>query len=233
MLIEGFKRAYRQALAVDNETPRVVDFVRRAISGIDRPLILDVGCGYGRTLRALRAAGLGATGVDVNPTIVQHNRLDGLDCVLPDEFMQRGSMADVIVMSHVVEHFAPHALLTFIDDYLAHLKPGGFLVLATPLASDRFFDDFDHVRPYQPLGFLMVYGAGEAQVQYRGKHQLELVDLWFRRSPFGAAFARGLYIRSWTSRWLQLANLAGVAAYWGSGGLIGRTTGWVGMFCKR
>jgi SAM-dependent methyltransferase len=231
-MIDVLKDWYRRILAVDNETPRVVAFVRRACAGLDSPVILDVGCGYGRTLRALRSEGLTTLGIEINPLIVEQNRLDGLDCVLPEQFRASGITADIILMSHVVEHFEPRALLTFMDDYLGYLRPGGFLVVATPLASDRFFDDFDHVRPYQPLGFLMVYGAGDAQVQYRGKHRLELVDLWFRRSPYSIAFGRGHYVRAWTSPFLKLINLCGALSFRGSGGLLGVTTGWLGLFKK-
>jgi len=231
-MIEYLKQAYRKALSVDNETPRISAFVRRATAGVERPVVLDVGCGYGRTLRALNATGIEALGIDVNPEIVAHNVRDGLDSCTPEEFRARGMTADVIVMSHVVEHFEPRRLLGFMDDYLGYLRPGGHLVVVTPLASNRFFDDFDHVKPYQPLGIAMVYGVGDAQVQYRGKHRLELVDLFFRRSPFAVAFARGLYVRSWTSRWLQLANLAGALTFRASGGLIGRTTGWAGLYRK-
>jgi SAM-dependent methyltransferase len=231
-MIDLLKDLYRQILAVDNETPRVVAFVRRACAGIDHPVILDIGCGYGRSLRALRSVGLHALGIEINPQIVEQNRLDGLECLLPEEFRARGVSADVILMSHVVEHFEPRALLSFVDDYLACLRPGGFLVIVTPLMSDRFFDDFDHVRPYQPLGFQMVYGAGTAQVQFRGMHRLELVDLWFRRSPRGLAFARGHYIRSWTSPILKMINLGGALSFRVTGGLLGRTTGWLGLFKK-
>lgn len=229
---DGLKELYRRAIAVDNETPRMLAFVRRATDGVARPLVLDVGCGYGRTLRALKSAGIDALGIDVNAEIVASNIRAGFDACLPEAFRARGLTADVIVMSHVVEHFEPSRLLAFMDDYLDYLRPGGHLVLATPLANERFFDDFDHVRPYQPLGFAMVYGSGDAQVQYRGKHRLVLVDLFFRRSPFAVAFARGLYVRSWTSRWLQLANLAGALTFRASGGLIGRTTGWAGLYRK-
>ena len=229
---DGLKELYRRAISVDNETPRLLAFVRRATDGVARPLVLDVGCGYGRTLRALKAAGIDALGIDVNAEIVASNLRAGFDACTPDEFRARGMTADVIVMSHVVEHFEPRRLLAFIDDYLVYLRPGGHLVLVTPLASNRFFDDFDHVKPYQPLGIAMVYGVGDAQVQYRGKYRLELVDLWFRRSPFGVAFARGLYVRCWTSPWLQLANLAGALAFRASGGLFGRTTGWAGLYRK-
>jgi SAM-dependent methyltransferase len=235
-MLESVKSVYRSLLAVDQESPKVLSYVRRALGEGGRNAqgtVLDVGCGYGRTLRLLKSAGIEATGVDINSEIVTHNRNAGLACCSPAEFAESNQLVDVIVMSHVVEHFAPHELLEFINGYLDRLRPGGFLVIATPLASDRFFDDFDHVRPYQPVGFSMVFGAGGAQVQYRSRHRLEMVDLWFRRSPFSVAFARGLYLRCWTTRWLQAINLGGALLFRVSGGLIGRTTGWVGSFCKR
>lgn len=231
-MIEQLKIAYRRALSIDQETPRVLEFVRRSVVGVAQPVILDVGCGYGRTLRALQEAGLPAIGIDVNPDIVRRNVQDGLQCCLPEDFRLRKLTADVVVMSHVVEHFAPRELLAFMDEYLGYLRPEGFLVIATPLLSDRFFDDFDHIRPYQPLGFSMVFGPRGAQVQYRGKHQIELIDIWFRRSPLGVVFARGLYFRTWSSRWLQLINLTGALLFRLALGRIGRTTGWAGVFRK-
>lgn len=228
----SIRAAYRDILAVDNETPRVLDFVRRASVEISRPVVIDVGCGYGRTLRSLNAAGIDAVGIDVNAEIVARNRNAGLVCYLPDEFRSLNLRADVLVMSHVVEHFTPRELLDFMNEYLDCLRPDGFLVIATPLMGNRFFDDFDHVRPYQPQGFGMVFGSGGAQVQYQGRHRLELVDLWFRRSPFTSIFARGLYVRSWSSPWVQFQNLMGALLFRLSCGLLGRLTGWVGLFRK-
>ena len=231
-MIELLKLMYRKTLAVDHESRKVVSHVCLALEGKMDGTVIDVGCGFGRTLRLLKVAGIDATGIDINPEIVAHNRRDGLVCLSPEEFVDQHRLVDVLIMSHVVEHFNPRDLLIFIDTYLSCLRPGGCLVIATPLASDRFFDDFDHIRPYQPLGLSMVFGENQAQVQFRGKHRLKLVDLWFRRSPFAIAFARGLYIRSWTSRWVQLTNLFGAIAFRLSGGLIGRTTGWVGLYRK-
>ena len=67
--IESAKSIYRRILAADNETPRVLEFVRRGMTGRYDGLVLDVGCGYGRTLRGLKAAGLRAIGIVVNPEI--------------------------------------------------------------------------------------------------------------------------------------------------------------------
>lgn len=231
-MIEFLKLTYRKILAIDHESPKVVSHVCRALEGKMNGTVVDVGCGFGRTLRFLKAAGIEAIGVDINPEIVAHNRRDGLACLSPEEFFGQHRLADVVIMSHVVEHFSPQELFIFMESYLNLLRSGGCLLIATPLMSDRFFDDFDHIRPYQPIGLSMVFGSGSAQVQYRSQHRLELVDLWFRRSPYAIAFARGLYLRTWTSRWIQMTNFFLAITFRFSGGLIGRTTGWVGLYRK-
>jgi predicted SAM-dependent methyltransferase len=65
-------------------------------------------------------------------------------------------------MSHVIEHFSPKDLIPFLDDYLDRLKVGGRLVIAIPLLTPYFYDDFDHVKPYHPMGILMVFCADRA-----------------------------------------------------------------------
>ena len=40
----SIKAAYREILAVDNETPRVPDFVRRVSVEISRHLVIDTRC---------------------------------------------------------------------------------------------------------------------------------------------------------------------------------------------
>src|SRR5437588_11052930 len=114
--------------------------------------VLDVGCGYGRLLALVKAAGFEVTGVEINAEIVAANRKAGLSCISADEFKTSNDRYDVMLMAHVIEHFAPADLLHFMDIYLDRLKPGGRLVIATPLMSDYFYDDFDHIRPYQPAG---------------------------------------------------------------------------------
>ena len=55
-------------------------------------------------------------------------------------------------MSHVIEHFAPSDLLVFMDGYIDLLRPGGHLIIATPLMSPYFYDDFDHIKPLSTSG---------------------------------------------------------------------------------
>jgi hypothetical protein len=135
-------------------------------------------------------------------------------------------------MSHVIEHFGPAELLSFMDGYLDRLKPGGWLVIATPLMSDYFYDDFDHIRPYQPAGIQMVFGEGAPQVQYYSRNKLALRELWFRRSPKRISYARARYLPA-PSRWALLAlDLVAAAAFLLSARLFGTINGWIGVFEK-
>lgn len=224
--------AYRALVAADAESPAVVEMVIGALQG-KAALVVDVGCGYGRYLRLLGEHGVDAVGVEVNAAIVEKNNAAGLRCMTPEQFDASGQSARVLLMAHVIEHFAPRDLLTFMDRWLERLEPGGELVIATPLESPHFFDDFDHVKPYHPEGLQMVFGGTEAQVQYWSKHRLELVDVVFRRSPWRATLTRALY-RGGPGAWpWYLANTLAAVAFRLTFGLLGRKTGWIGRFRKR
>ncbi len=230
-MLEWLRALHRRSLDQGGEGPMLVDAIRAGCHGAGAR-VLDVGCGYGRNLRALRAAGIAATGVEINPAIVAANRRDGLDCVGVDEFDSAEGMFEVILMAHIIEHFAPSDLLKFIDHYLDRLAVGGRLVIATPLMSKYFYDDFDHVKPYQPAGLMMVFGAGSAQVQYYARNRLKLVDLRFRRAPLRISYARSRYVRTPVRFALMAADLACGAAFFLTAGIIGRTDGWIGVFEK-
>jgi SAM-dependent methyltransferase len=225
------KRAYVELISPDPETPILLSFVRRALA-LQPGRVVDIGCGYGRLLRPLHESGCDVLGVEANGTIAAANRAAGLPCVSPGEFLSSGEAASVMVMSHLIEHFAPKALLAFMDQHLDLLLEGGHLVIATPLLTPHFFDDFDHVRPYHPDGIEMVFGARPAQVQYASRNVLQLSDLEFRRSPWRATLARGLHLRVPSRRILQLANAMSALAFRGTFGWIGQKSGWIGLFRK-
>ena len=99
---------YTRLVNVDVETPRVLALVGLALK--DRNgLVVDVGCGYGRYLRPLSARGVEALGVEVNAAIVEKNNAEGLRCMTPEQFEASGTKARVLLMAHVIEHFAPRA----------------------------------------------------------------------------------------------------------------------------
>ena len=67
---------------------------------------------------------------------------------------QNKGQYDVLVMSHIIEHFQYQDLIKFIESYLGCLKTGGLLLIATPVMNPSFYDDFDHVKPYTHIGIL-------------------------------------------------------------------------------
>lgn len=215
---------------IRNEEKRLLKF----ISFLDlKPgqKILDIGCGYGRYLTLLGLNGFEVVGIDLNKDIVDANVKAGLKCIHESEFNKTHDLYDVLLMSHVIEHFNPESLLKFMDTYLNRLKKGGYLIIATPLFTPYFYIDFDHVKPYYPTGINMVLGNKNDQVQYYSKNKIELVDIWFRRGPFRLFFFRSLYVKSFNKIPFILDMLL-ILLFRLTFGLMGRTTGWMGLYKK-
>jgi SAM-dependent methyltransferase len=226
-------RTYRKAVTFDSEVRAILRFVGSACAGQPKSCrVLDVGCGYGRNLRPLQAAGFQVTGVDANPEVVKANCSAGLSCVTSEQFAGVRDTYDVILMSHVIEHFTPLDLVRFMDGYLDRLRPEGRLVIATPLLTPYFYDDFDHVKPYHPIGLMMVFGGDRAQIRYYARNRLVLENIWMRRSPLLLMHTRGRYLSGWRSRPRQVVEFASALAFRASLGWIGQPTGWVGIFRK-
>jgi SAM-dependent methyltransferase len=218
-------------MSCDGETDKLLAMLRRHCDQNSR--ILDVGCGYGRNLRALRDAGFSnITGVEKNQKIVEFVRQDGYICFGLEDFAQSSESFDVILMSHVIEHFSPEDLLIFMDAYLDRLVPKGRLLIATPLLGDCFYDDFDHVKPYLPTGILHVFGQSAAQVQFYSRNRLELCDLWFRRGYHKFVNYRSAYLKTPMTLPLQVLNLLSALFFRASFGRVGKVDGWIGIFKK-
>lgn len=142
--------------------------------------VLDVGCGRGEFLDLLRAKGVSATGVDLNPEMVEACLARGLDVsggdalgaleALPDE-----SLGGLIAIQ-VIEHLEPAYLSQFLQTAYFKLRPGGRMVLETinPACWVAFFEsyirDLTHVRPIHPETLqymLQASGFGSVELMYR------------------------------------------------------------------
>jgi SAM-dependent methyltransferase len=156
--------------------------------------VLDVGCGRGEFLELLRAAGVGARGIDLNHEMVELCRERGLDVVKADAVGYLSGLADAsldgIFSAQVVEHLKPSYLLRFLELTFEKLRPGGTLVLETlnPACWVAFFDsyirDITHVWPLHPdtLKYLVLAsGFTQADVQFRSpvgeEHKLRAIPV--------------------------------------------------------
>lgn len=210
--------------------------IARVLSPLPRDVsVLDVGSGFGRKMRLLRELGFPTVeGVEKNLAQVERARREGLLVHDADAF-RRGAgrkAYDLLVMAHVIEHFPFDGLLEFMDEYLGRLRPGGWLLVVTPLPHRDFHLDFDHVKPYCPQGIKDFFGSGDEQVQAYSRHNLKLLDIRFRRSPWRLRMNRALLLKQGDLA-PRLWNLFLALAFRCSGKLLGRKTGWIGLYRKR
>ena len=127
--------------------------------------ILDLGCGRGEFLQLMRAEGIGAKGVDLDPSMVARAREYGLDVQSMDaivalEAQPAGSLGSVTSFQ-MIEHISPTAIREmFLAAFIA-LRPGGVLVTETvnphsPPALKTFWLDLTHIRPLFPESLLFL-----------------------------------------------------------------------------
>ena len=125
-----------------------------------RSNVLDVGCGRGEFLAALKASGISARGIDTNAEMVAVARDRGLDATYTDAVSYLRSLPDAtlggLIATQVVEHLEPPYLMRLLDEAARTLVPGGPIVLETINAAcwlaffSSYIRDFTHVRPVHP-----------------------------------------------------------------------------------
>jgi SAM-dependent methyltransferase len=234
MMLKNVKRLYWNLITDRSEEETIAGFLRKAGLG-PVSAVLDVGCGYGRNLMALRNMGFNPTGVEINPVVAEAVRKEGFHCIGPGEFEARPTHEwDAILMSHIIEHFEPRALLEVIDGYLSRLRSSGLLIIASPLPNRTFYDNFDHVKPYTPQAIEEVFGMRNRQVQFQSYHELELIDLWIRRRAFRFRMSAAMLRRTMSVQKTILGTLNVVTAvsHRFTGCRIGVADGWVGIYRK-
>jgi SAM-dependent methyltransferase len=170
----GFERRFRgdpsAVLATMKE--RYLDLLR------ENSPVLDVGCGRGELLAALRDEGVPATGVDLDSGMVAEAAELGLDVHEGDAVAFLRSQPDAtlgsIISTQVVEHLELEPLLELLELSAAKLRPGGVFIAETPnpgalfVLGNSYAMDPTHVRPLHPaLMAFLCEGAGFQQVEIR------------------------------------------------------------------
>lgn len=121
--------------------------------------VLDLGCGVGIFLDALRQSGISAVGVERNRTLVEYGRDMGLELIEHDALSYLSEATDQydgIYCSHFVEHLPVELVEKLLAGMAQLLNPGGVLVMAFPDPESirsqllGFWRDPEHVRFYHP-----------------------------------------------------------------------------------
>jgi SAM-dependent methyltransferase len=159
-----------------------------------RSNVLDVGCGRGEFLAALKTAGVAARGVDTNAEMVAVARDRGLDATQADALGYLTTVPDAslggLIATQVIEHLEPSYLMRFLDAAAQKLEPGAPIVLETINAAcwlaffSSYIRDFTHVRPVHPetLQYLLqASGFERVEIRYSApvppEAKLRTIDL--------------------------------------------------------
>ena len=210
----------------NHEDPVLLAFITKPKSRI-----LDIGCGLGRYLIPLTTEEHFVVGIDKNPEIVKMLNLKGYSNVytVSDASRHLTNDFDYIIMSHIIEHIEPKDLIAFFDNYLQYLKLEGKLLIATPVLHSRFFDDYDHIKPYAPKTFTLLFSDYE-QYQEKPQHRLKLENVWLRKDPFELNCYPGTSDRK--EKFIKNVNKLLINLYKISRQQISETTGWIGVFSR-
>lgn len=142
--------------------------------------VVDIGCGRGELLGLLREAGIAASGVEIDPALVEQCRAAGYDVRLSDAVTALAEATDRslggISLIQVVEHLEPQEVTELIA--LAHEKlyQGGKVLIETVnpqslyVYTHSFYADPTHRNPVHPgyLAFLFgEAGFSHARVELR------------------------------------------------------------------
>lgn len=140
--------------------------------------VLDIGCGRGEFLEAMRDAGVAAKGIDLSEESVALSKSKGLSAERADLFEYLASLPesslDGIFCSQVVEHLPPERLPEMIKLCASRLERGGVIAIETPnpeclaIFATHFYLDPTHTRPV-PSALLAFYleefGIGRIEVR--------------------------------------------------------------------
>lgn len=208
--------------------------LKSVLDGFDKSLrVLDVGCGYGNKLEILRGLGFNnISGVEKNEALVARVRDSGYKVYTVEEFSDEcaDEKFDVILMSHIIEHFQYDDLIHFLEFYVSRLTVGGNLVVVTPGLNPSFYNDFDHVKPYSPLGITQVFGNSQLQFQYYSDYVLEMKNVLFIRQPFQLKYYRSIFFKTNRYSFARIINRLLYVLYRFSGRNIGYLESWIGVF---
>jgi SAM-dependent methyltransferase len=156
---------------------RVQEYVPLLASASD---VVDIGCGRGELLSALREHGVTARGVDINQAMVELCRSHGLEAEQGDALAYLAGQPDGgiggLAAVQVVEHFEPGYLTRFLEAAYHKMRPGAPLILETvnPACWMAFFEtyirDLTHQRPLHPdtlRHLVQASGFARVDVQFR------------------------------------------------------------------
>ena len=170
----------------DPRTARLPPWLIKVLPSEKNARILDIGCGFGRMLCALKNAGYTElAGIDLEDDAIAYCHTLGLDVTKASvlEYAGAGVRYDVVIMTHVLEHLPKaQTISTLRKIATALLTPTGSLIITVPNAQSNtgcywMYEDWTHETLYTAGSLLYV-------LRMAGYQEIKICD------PFGVEGAR-------------------------------------------
>ncbi|MBU0985079.1 MAG: class I SAM-dependent methyltransferase [candidate division Zixibacteria bacterium] len=139
----------------EQPAPEVLDLIR-SLSSVERPQVLDLGCGLGRHAIAFALAQFSVTAIDASPTAIRHVKewADRLKLAIAtqvcDVFAESftNDSFDVVVSYNVIYHGMRDRFASAIQRVRGLLKPGGLFFFTCPSRQDGKYGVGEQVAPH-------------------------------------------------------------------------------------
>lgn len=120
----------RRYALINRWNPRNLDLIRDWVRPKPDARVLDVGCGRGHLVGALRDLGVDAEGIDLNPNAAEVAIVPHVQTMSATELQFESNTFDAVVSFHAIEHIPD------VDAALAEMarvvKPSGSVLLVYP-----------------------------------------------------------------------------------------------------
>lgn len=170
---------FRNVTPEDYSTYSLPSYLVKVLPRNASASILDIGCGFGQTLNALRMAGYeNSYGVDISDESVEHCSKLGLNVQkianLTHYAESNREKYDFIIMSHVLEHIEKSQIIPYVTAIKNMLRKGGQFLVMVPNAQSNTdcywaFEDFTHATIFTAGSLYFVLKSG-------GFNQIEFLD---------------------------------------------------------
>lgn len=189
-----FKREYNEQ-SYNGYLPYGYHLIKRCFPENKEAKIVDLGCGVGGYLNAVKKAGYkNIEGVDASPEeVAVAHRLGLIEIKQQDLFSYLGKCAndsvDVILLLDVLEHLKKHEVIHFMEEAYRVLTKGGRLVLHVPNAEAIFsgkvrYSDFTHENAFtsKSIAQIATYAGFQSVQAFEDKPLLHSIPSMLRRA---------------------------------------------------
>lgn len=146
---------------------------------------LEVGAGTGRFIRIVKDKfNFSLYCLEINNDLAKSLDYEGFKVSIGDirKTPYSEGYFDIVHCSHLIEHLGYPDISNALDELVRITKPGGYIIIRSPLMHPDFYWDIDHVRPYPPNS-IMTYFSNPQQ-QKKGSSKIKKIDLYFRYSAY-------------------------------------------------